>query len=234
MIAPLRIWDCWMSWKLFRRGLIILNVSTILTFGFGGARESHAMGDLGSTLRGFWGDVISSYWYSSRLEYRLRNMQSLLNPPTDVIKPIDFLSGETEPAGLELTLPPGTSRPRQNGEIRCEDFRVVRLSDVAPGDRQIFRIIYPKSALYYEVWGGLLAGLGRPTYAKFWIAAMLPEDAAPLFNEGGLGLNPQVLQKRFLADVGYDTGLATMPPERFSLIDTVACDGFSIYVVEYD
>ncbi len=234
MIAQLRIWDIWMSWKLFRRGLIILNVSTILTFGFGGARESHAMGDLGLTLRGFWGDVISSYWYSSRLEYRLRNMNSLLNPPTDVIKPIDFLSGETEPAGLDLTLPPGTSRPRQTGEIRCEDYRVVRLTDVLPEDRETFRIFYPKSALYFEVGGGILAGLGWPTYAKFWIAAMLPEDAAPLFNEGGRGLNPQVLQKRFLADVGYDTGLAIMPPERFSLIDTVACDGFSIYVVEYD
>jgi len=215
-------------------GQVILKVATILTLSFGGARESHAMGDFGSIIHSFWGDVITSYWYSSMLEYRLRNMQSLLNPPADVIQPINLLSGEMEPAGLALTLPPGTSRPRQNGEIRCEDFRVVRLSDVAPGDRQIFRIIYPKSALYYEVWGGLLAGLGRPTYAKFWIAAMLPEGAVPLFNEGGRGLNPRVLQKRFLADVGYDTGLATMPPERFSLIDTVACDGFSIYVVEYD
>jgi hypothetical protein len=218
----------------FRGVPFILKAAVFLLLGLGGARESHAMGDFGSILRGFWGDVISSYWYSSRTEYRLRNMYGLLNPPSDTVQPMDFLSGETEPAGLELTLPPGTSRPRQNGEIRCEDFRVVRLSDVAPGDRQIFRIIYPKSALYYEVWGGLLAGLGRPTYATFWIAAMLPEGAVPIFNEGGRGLNPRVLQKRFLAEVGYDTGLATMPPERFSLIDTVKCDGFEIYVVEYD
>lgn len=234
MMAPLRICGSRMSWKLFRRCLIILNVSLILMLGFGGSREAHAMGDFGSIQRGFWGYVISSYWYSSMSEYRLRNMYGLLNPPTDVVKPIDLLTGEMEPAGLALTLPPGTSRPRQSGEIRCEDYRVVRWSDVLPSEREIFRIIYPKSALYFEVWGGLLAGLGRPTYAKFWIAAMMPEGAVPLFNEGGRGLNPRVLQKRFLADVGYDTGLATMPPERFSLIDTVACDGFSIYVVEYD
>jgi hypothetical protein len=234
MIARLRIWVCWMSWKLLRRSLIIVNVSTLLTFGLGGARESYAMGDFGSIQHGFWGYVISSYWYSSMFEYRLRNMYGLLNPPTDVVKPIDLLTGETEPVGLEGTLPPGTTRPRQTGEIRCEDYRVVHLSDVAPGDREIFRIIYPKSALYFEVWGGLLASLGRPTYGKFWIAAMLPEGAAPLFNENGRGLNPRVLEKRLLVDLGYDTGLPTMPSERFSLIDTVVCDGFSIYVVEYD
>ncbi len=82
--------------------------------------------------------------------------------------------------------------------------------------------------------GGLLAGLGRPIYAKFWIAAMLPEGASPIFNDDGVGINSSVLKKKFLVDLGYDNGLPTMPPERFLLIDTVVCNGFSIYIVEYD
>jgi hypothetical protein len=204
-----------------------VQVAAVTVFLFAGAKEGRAMGDITSSLAGFMKNLVESYWWPSLDVRRAVWKESRLKGATPI-------PGEDEPTGFEGPRE-GTVRfrPMQDGTPTCDVFKFVRMSDVS-GIETEFRSRYRKSAIHYEVRIGWLDLLGPPAYAKFWLGAILPENAEPLFNEGGIGLNRRVLSRPFMDQIGYAEGFPDMPPERFRLLDTVQCDGFSIFVVEYD
>ena len=202
-----------------------VQVAAVTVFLFAGAKEGRAMGDITSSLTEFMKYLVESYWFPSFDDKRAVNIENNSKVATP-------LRGEDEPTGFEGPRE-GTVRfrPMQDGTPTCDVFKFVRMSDV-PGKEISFRSHYRKSAIHYEVRIGWLDLLGPPAYAKFWLGAILPENAEPLFNEGGIGLNRRVLSRPFMEL--FAEGFPDMPPERFRLLDTVQCDGFSIFVVEYD
>jgi hypothetical protein len=201
-----------------------VQVAAVTVFLFAGAKEGRAM-DITSSLAEFMKYLVESYWYPSVDVYHAVNIESASKAATPI-------PGEDEPTGFEGPRE-GTVRfrPMQDGTPTCDVFKFVRMSDVS-GIETDFRSRYRKSAIHYEVRIGWLDLLGPPAYAKFWLGAILPENAEPLFNEGGIGLNRRVLSRPFMEL--FAEGFPDMPPERFRLLDTVQCDGFSIFVVEYD
>ena len=58
--------------------------------------------------------------------------------------------------------------------------------------------------------------------------------AEPLFRKSGKGFTPAVLRRPLLVDSGLSEGLAAMPAEKLVLRSKQNCDGFEIYVVEFD
>ena len=58
--------------------------------------------------------------------------------------------------------------------------------------------------------------------------------AEPLFRKSGKGFTPAVLRRPLLVDSGLSEGLAAMPGEKLVLRSKQNCDGFEIYVVEFD
>jgi len=215
------------AWPGMSRTLLYgVKVAVVTVFLLAGAKEGRAM-DIGITLANFMKDLVESYWYPSLDARRAVWKESWSKGATP-------LPGEDEPTGLERALekavPP---HPMPAETPTCDAFKFVRMSDF-PGKETDFRSRFGKSAIYYEVRNGWRLFLGPPVYAKFWLGAILPENAEPLFNEGGIGLNRRVLSRPFMDQIGYADGFPDMPPERFRLLDTVQCDGFSIFVVEYD
>jgi len=216
------------AWPGMSRTLLYgVKVAVVTVFLLAGAKEGRAMGDIGSSLAGFMQDLVESYWWPSLDVRRAVWKESRLKGATP-------LPGEDEPTGFQVPQE-GTVRfrPTRDGTPTCDVFKLVRMRDV-PRTAFDFRTFYLKSAIHYEVRTGWRLFLGPPGYAKFWLGAILPENAEPLFNEGGIGLNRRVLSRPFMDQIGYADGFPDMPPERFRLLDTVQCDGFSIFVVEYD
>jgi len=215
------------AWPEMSRTLLYgVKVAVVTVFLLAGAKEGRAM-DIGITLANFMKDLVESYWYPSLDARRAVWKESWSKGATP-------LPGEDEPTGLERALekavPP---HPMPAETPTCDAFKFVRMSDF-PGKETDFRSRFGKSAIYYEVRNGWRLFLGPPVYAKFWLGAILPENAEPLFNEGGIGLNRRVLSRPFMVQLWDAEGFYGMPPERFRLLDTVQCDGFSIFVVEYD
>jgi hypothetical protein len=216
------------AWPGMSRILLCsVKMAAVTVFLFAGAKEGRAMGDIGSSLAGFMQNLIESYWYPSLDVYHAVNIENISKVATPI-------PGEDEQTGFQVPQE-GTVRfrPTRDGTPTCDVFNFVRISDV-PGKEINFRTFYLKSAIHYEVRSGWFNFLGPPVYAKFWLGAILPKNAEPLFNEGGIGLNRRVLSRPFIDQIGYAEGFPDMPPERFRLLDTVQCDGFSIFVVEYD
>ncbi len=58
--------------------------------------------------------------------------------------------------------------------------------------------------------------------------------AEPLFRKSGRGFTPAALCRPLLAYIGWSDGLLTMPAEKLVLRSKQNCDGFEIYVVEFD
>lgn len=198
----------------------------VLVTGISATWTTATAGDFGAVAFGFWRTVVDSYWWSTREDY-------LGSWDERGPHPLALLPGEVEPLGLENAT--RSYYPPNPENISCTDFRVVRFRDIDPADGSNFpfRVHYPKGVTYmtFEGW---LAGIGRPSHAKFWIAAMLPVDAEPFFRESGKGLNPAVLRRPLLVDFGLSEGLAAMPAEKLVLRSKQSCEGFDIYVVEYE
>lgn len=187
-----------------------------------------AMGDFGSVAHGFWSDVIASYWWETREDWRLS--RDALRPYSAQVA--DTILDEREPLGLTTTYK--TSDPPDAANVSCLDFQAVPISQISPDDSRglPFRVHYPKSAMYFSI-EGWLAGLGMPSHADFWIAAMLPRDAPPLFISR-TGINPAVLSRPFIAEMGWSEGLTSMPANSLSLQSSIPCNEFTIYHVRFD
>ncbi len=169
----------------------------------------------------FWSELIASYWYPTHSAYLLFE-----NDPNRL------LPGESEPTGLIKNT--HSLYPPSPAGAQCKDFRVVRMSEADGLElKKPFRGHQTKGDLYMEL-EGLLAGLFRPSRARFWIAAMLPKDAPPLFNEDGVGLNPRVMSGPMNTRFGWPAeGVSGLPADRLLLRSFTNCDGFDLYYVEY-
>jgi hypothetical protein len=169
----------------------------------------------------FWRALIESYWYPDVSTYLLFE-----NEPTRL------LPGESEPTGLVSKTK--SFYPPSPAGAQCKDFRVVRMSEADGVElKKPFRSHQTKVDLYMEL-EGWLVGFYRPSRARFWIAAMLPEGAVPLFNESGVGLNPKVMSGSMMTGFGWPAeGVAGLPADRLLLRSVTQCDGFDLYYVEY-
>jgi hypothetical protein len=214
--------------RLAAIGAVVL---TILSFGSG---KVNALGDFGSTVHGFWSRVIESYWWDSTQEWR-DSRSGLRSYDTQTA---DILSGESEPVGL-ATVHRNSFEPDVT-RFSCADFEVVRISQISPDGKRSpdgrvslpFRIHFPKYAVYYKL-EGWLSGIGRPSGADFWIAAMLPQDSPPLFLSK-TQMNPNVLSRQLIAERGWSDGHPSMPAKSFSLQSATHCGEFTIYHVRFD
>jgi hypothetical protein len=208
-----------------RRWLCGLITACALTLGSGSPGQAFDFFAFKQTAFNYWTDVIDSYWWP---DPRARKVSYDVDPWD--LQAHRLLPGETEPVGLVRVLNPFVEPPRPDGAT-CEDFRVVTYSEVAR--REIgdfpFRLHQGKSAVYVDILGTF-----RPKGAMMWVAAMLPEGAEPLFDSDGVGLNPDILSRRFLDQAGeYQFYTRVLPPEELRLISVTQCDGFEIYLVEF-
>ena len=202
-----------------RRCALGLVTCALVTFSPIVSTSSYAM-DYNSVVNSFWSDLIDSYWYPSYSAYLVYEND-----------PDRLLPGETEPTGIIVNSP--TIHPPSPAGAQCKDFRLVRLSEIDVLDlKKPFRS-QTKGTLYMEL-EGWLAELFRPSRARFWIAAMLPKDAPPMFNENGVGLNPKVMSGPMNSGYGWPPeGVAGLPADRLLLRSVTNCDGFDLYYVEY-
>ena len=176
-----------------RRWLCGLITACALTLGSGSTGHAFDFFAFREAAFNYWTDVIDSYWWP---DPRARKASNDVDPWD--LQAHRLLPGETEPVGLVTALNPFFQPSRRDGAT-CEDFRVVTYSEVAR--REIgnfpFRRHQGKSTVYVGVLGTL-----PPRVALMWVAAMLPEGAEPLFDSDGVGLNPDVLSRRFLDQAG--------------------------------
>ena len=208
-----------------RRWLCGLITACALTLGSGSTGHAFDFFAFREAAFNYWTDVIDSYWWP---DPRARKASNDVDPWD--LQAHRLLPGETEPVGLVTALNPFFQPSRRDGAT-CEDFRVVTYSEVAR--REIgnfpFRRHQGKSTVYVGVLGTL-----PPRVALMWVAAMLPEGAEPLFDSDGVGLNPDVLSRRFLDQAGeFQVYTRVLPPEELRLISVTQCDGFEIYLVEF-
>jgi hypothetical protein len=202
-----------------RRCALGLVTCALVTFSPAVTTSSYAM-DYEWLVYSFWSELIDSYWYPSHAAYLVYENE-----------PDRLLPGESEPTGLiknHHSLYP----PSPAGAL-CKDFRLVRLSEIDALElKKPFRS-KTKGTLYMEL-EGWLAGFFHPSRARFWIAAMLPKDAPPLFNDNGVGLNPKVMSGRMNSGYGWPPeGVQGLPADRLLLRSVTSCDGFDLYYVEY-
>jgi hypothetical protein len=165
--------------------------------------------------------LINSYWYPSYSSFFVYEND-----------PDRLLPGETEPTGLIKNFL--SRNPPSPAGAQCKDFRLVRMSETDELElEQPFRRHQTKSKVYMEL-EGWLAELFRPSRARFWIAAILPKNALPLFNENGVGLNPEVMSGLMHSSYGWPPeGVDGLPADRLLLRSVTNCDGFDLYYVEY-
>ena len=115
---------------------------------------------------------------------------------------------------------------------RAGAFRVIHIGQKDP----LGEIEYPsrysadKSAVYFTG-GGWLYRIGHPSWMHFWVAAMLPGGDEPLFIPDEKGLNPKVLARPIISELG-SLALENMPPEKMRLVGIMYRDGYDIYDVE--
>ncbi len=211
-----------------RKRMVPMGALALAIFSLNPGKAS-ALGDFGSVTQGFWSIVIASYWWESRQEW-LNSRDALRSYDEQAA---DILPGEREPVGIVTVLQ--TAAPPNFDSVSCSDFRVVTISEIAQdGDAQLpFRIHQPKGAVYYTS-SGSLARMGFPSEAEFWIAAMLPDNSAPLFSSRGVGLNPEVLSHSLISEMGYSGGLDAFPADSMRLQSVTQCAGFSIYNVRFE
>ena len=128
------------------------------------------------------------------------------------------------------------------GRVTCADFVKVPTTEIDPNNpenkwarRGI--LIDPVSVIFKPALGGVTRFLGfRGLMARerYWVAAYLPEDSVPLFNENGIGINSDVLSRPFLANYGKWTFPSVKGwAAKLKLREIQNCDGFDIYFVEY-
>lgn len=222
----------WMSHNLCGRGRIDYATSfavAVLTAAFISLSPTRAtaLGDFETVADSFWSAVVDSYWWKSIEDHR--KIYAIVDYHDQVS---DTLAEESVPVGLVKISP--SRAPTDENNVSCADFKVVEITDVHEADRENlpFRVHHPKSALYLS-YSGFLKGFGWPSKAEFWIAAMLPSKSEPLFNQNGIGLNQKVISRPYLVELGYENGLAAMPAQSLVLKSVAACQGFSLFNVEF-
>ena len=128
------------------------------------------------------------------------------------------------------------------GRVTCADFVKVPTTEIDPSlpKNKWARngiLIEPVSVIFKPALGGVSRFLGfRGLLARerYWVAAYLPEDSVPLFNENGIGINSDVLSRPFLANYGKWTFPSVRGwAAKLRLREIQNCDGFDIYFVEY-
>ena len=195
------------------------------------ASPAAGMGAFPPVVISYWEGIIASYWWDSREAYH-KDLFDHHGGPEGQNPPL--LPGEKEPVGLTVSY--GYFKgfaPADPAHVTCADFRVIHLDRKDP----LGKIEYPsrrsaaKSAVLFTG-GGWLYGIGHPSWMHFWVAAMLPDGAEPLFNPDGMGLNPKVLARPIIAELG-SLALENMSPEKMRLVGITHCEGFDIYDVTF-
>ena len=100
--------------------------------------KGYAMGDFESIARGFWTDLVASYWWPN-----LHAMNDDHYPRTYDEQATAILVGESTPVGLITSQQ--TVTPPNPANVTCEDFSVVRINEISPTDnkRLPFRVHHP-------------------------------------------------------------------------------------------
>ena len=185
----------------------------------------------------YWHDIIESYWYLSPWDYGVVDSDLVLLEDQALSIP------GVEPRPFVLERMHKASRVRDFLDVTCADFALVPTNGLDPDDPVLRaargnRIrMSPVSSIAGAAFGGLTRNLGFQGWLArewYWVAAMLPDNAEPLFNENGIGINPDVFSKPSLAESRlWQLSSYRKWAAKVELREIMRCGGFDIYFVEY-
>ena len=199
-------------------------------------------GNRGMTVKRDWMDIVLSLWFSSRAEYMGTEDRRSLDERRAAVQ-------RGEPRSFVMMKADKSRRRSDYVRVTCADFVKVPTTEIDPKtpgvdpnspEYEFLRrgvLMDPVSVIFKPALGGVTRFLGFRGFVareRYWVAAYLPENSVPLFNENGIGINSEVLSRPLLANykkwtVPSVTGWAA----KLKLRKIQHCDGFDIYEVEY-